>query len=149
MRSSLFEDGEVPAFHGRSPRIVSTSADGTFIRTRDGPVEVKIGLWWTGASLKSPTALHKKFLLKGKGAYASTQGADPFGQTFYALAAARAGITKAKEVFFISDGAGSLVDLPTDWITPTAIQLDQFHGKLKDLKRWHGIRSGPPGVGAG
>jgi hypothetical protein len=131
LRASLFEDGEVPEFSGQVPPMVSTSADGTFIRTRDGPVEVKIGLWWTGTRMESQSAVHKKFLLKCKGAYASTEGADRFGQTFYALAAHQVGITRASEVFFISDGAGSLVDLPTDWITPTAIQLDQFHGKLR------------------
>jgi len=93
---------------------VSTSADGTFIRTRDGPVEVKLGMWWTGAHLQSPSAIHKKFLLQGKGSYASTEGADLFGQTFYALAARRGGITRAGEVFFISDGAaGSPTCQPT------------------------------------
>ncbi|CAN5767868.1 hypothetical protein BH18ACT17_BH18ACT17_14210 [soil metagenome] len=131
MRASLFEDGESPAFHGPAPRIVSTSADGTFIRTRDGPVEVKIGLWWTGAHRQSPTAAHPRYLLDGKGTYASTEGHDAFGQTFYALAAHRGGIAKAREVFFISDGAGWLADLPRDWIAPTAVQLDQFHGKLR------------------
>lgn len=131
LRASLFDDGEAPRFAGPAPSIVSTSADGTFIRTRDGPVEVKLGLWWTGAHLSSPSAVHPKFLLHGKGSYASTEGADRFGQTFYALAAARAGITQAREVFFISDGAGWLADLPADWIAPTAVQLDQFHGKLR------------------
>jgi hypothetical protein len=131
LRASLFDDGVAPGSEGPAPPIVSTSADGTFIRTRDGPVEVKLGLWWTGASPASPGATHPRFLLQGKGAYASTEGADRFGQTFYALAAARAGITRAHEVFFISDGAGWLADLPADWISPTAIQLDQFHGKLR------------------
>jgi len=131
MRASLFDEGEAPGSGGPSPKIVSTSADGTFIRTRDGPVEVKLGLWWTGAHLASPTAVHARYLLDGKGFYASTQGSDLFGQTFYALAASRAGIAKAKEVFFISDGAGWLADLPSDWIRPTAVQLDQFHGKLR------------------
>lgn len=131
MRASLFDDGEVPGFDGPSPQIVSTSADGTFIRTRDGPAEVKLGLWWTGAHLQSPTATHARYLLDGKGFYASTEGADRFGQTFYALAASRVGIAKAKEVFFISDGAGWLAELPRDWISPTAVQLDQFHGKLR------------------
>ncbi len=131
LRSSLFDDGEVPRFAGPAPKIVTTSADGTFIRTRDGPVEVKLGMWWTGAHLQSPRAVHRKFLLQGKGSYASTEGADRFGQTFYALAAHRAGISKAEEVFFISDGAGWLADLPADWISPTAMQLDQFHGKLR------------------
>ena len=131
LRSSLFDDGAVPGFFGPVPRIVSTSADGTFIRTRDGPVEVKLGMWWTGAHLESPSAVHPRYLLQGKGSYASTEGHDRFGQTFYALAAHRAGIAKAKEVFFISDGAGWLADLPADWISPTAIQLDQFHGKLR------------------
>jgi hypothetical protein len=131
LRASLFDVGEAPAFAGPAPAIVSTSADGTFIRTRDGPVEVKLGMWWTGAHLQSPSAIHKKFLLQGKGSYASTEGADRFGQTFYALAADRGGITRAGEVFFISDGAGWLADLPADWISPTAMQLDQFHGKLR------------------
>jgi len=131
LRASLFDDGQAPACEGPAPPIVSTSADGTFIRTRDGPVEVKIGLWWTGAHLASTSATHPKFLLHGKGSYACTERADRFGQTFYALAAHRAGITRAREVFFISDGAGWLADLPRDWISPTAIQLDQFHGKLR------------------
>jgi hypothetical protein len=131
LRASLFEDGQAPGFSGAAPRIVTTSADGTFIRTRDGPVEVKLGIFWTGAHLQSPSAVHKKFLLQGKGSYASTQGADLFGQTFYALAAHRAGIAQAAEVFFVSDGAGWLADLPADWISPTAMQLDQFHGKLR------------------
>jgi hypothetical protein len=131
LRSSLFDDGEAPAFAGKAPKIVSTSADGTFIRTRDGPVEVKLGLWWTGAHLASATAVHPRYLLDGKGFYASTQGHDVFGQTFYALAQARVGIASAKEVYFISDGAEWLADLPADWISPTAIQLDQFHGKLR------------------
>jgi hypothetical protein len=116
LRSSLFDDGEVPAFSGKAPTIVSTSADGTFIRTRDGPVEVKLGIWWTGASLASQTARHQRFVLQGKGAYASTEGHDAFGQTFYALAANKVGINLAKEVFFISDGAGWLADLPADWV---------------------------------
>jgi len=131
LRSSLFDLGEAPGFSGKAPKIVSTSADGTFIRTRDGPVEVKLGLWWTGAHLASATAVHPRFLLQGKGYYASTEGHDLFGQTFYALAEQRVGISGAKEVYFISDGAGWLADLPFDWIAPTAIQLDQFHGKLR------------------
>ena len=131
LRSSLFDDGEAPVFSGEAPKIVSTSADGTFIKTRDGPVEVKLGLFWTGAHLVSSTAVHPRFLLDGKGFYASTQGHDVFGQTFYALAQERVGIASAKEVYFISDGAEWLADLPADWISPTAIQLDQFHGKLR------------------
>lgn len=131
LRSSLFDDGEAPGFSGPAPTIVSTSADGTYIRTRDGPVEVKLGMWWTGAHLQSRTASHPRYLLDAKGSYASTEGADLFGQTFYALAASRAGIATAQEVFFVSDGAGWLADLPSDWISPTAIQLDQFHGKLR------------------
>jgi len=127
----MFDDGEAPTFPGPAPSIVSTSADGCFIHSRDGPIEVKLGLWWTGAHLQSPTASHGRYLLDGKGFYATTRDADAFGQTFYTLAASRAGIAKAGEVFFISDGAGWLADLPRDWIAPTAVQLDHFHGKLR------------------
>lgn len=131
LRVALFEHGEAPAFSGPAPKIVSTSADGTFIHSRDGPIEVKLGLWWTGAHLQSPTAAHARHLLQGKGFYATTNDADAFGQTFYALAADQTGIAKAEDVFFISDGAGWLADLPAEWIAPTAVQLDHFHGKLR------------------
>lgn len=134
LRRSLFEHGEAPAFPGPAPTIVSTSADGTFIHSRAGPIEVKLGLWWTGAQMQRPTSASSRWLLQGKGFYASTQDADSFGQTFYALAAERAGIAKATEVFFVSDGAGWLADLPADWIAPTAVQLDHFHGKLRILE---------------
>ena len=130
-RAALFEHGEAPAFDGPAPQIVSTSADGTFIHSRDGPIEVKLGLWWTGAHLQSSTATHVRYLLEGKGFYATTKDADTFGQTFYALAASQVGIDQAKDVFFISDGAGWLADLPAEWIAPTAVQLDHFHGKLR------------------
>jgi hypothetical protein len=131
LRASLFDDGEAPVFDGPAPRIVSTSADGTFIHSRDGPIEVKLGLWWTGSRLQSPTSGHPRYLLQGKGVYATTRDSDTFGQTFYALAANQVGIAQAKEVFFISDGAGWLADLPAEWIAPTAVQLDHFHGKLR------------------
>jgi len=130
-RSALFDDGVAPASAGKGPGIVSTSADGTFIYSRDGPIEVKLGMWWTGAHLQSPTASHPKFHLDGKGYYASTQDADSFGQSFYVLAEEATGLSAADEVFFVSDGAGWLANLPADWIAPTAYQLDHFHGKLR------------------
>lgn len=34
-------------------------------------------------------------------------------------------------MLFVADGAGWLADLPADWISPTAYQLDHFHGKLR------------------
>lgn len=129
-RAALFEDGELPQASGPAHAIVSTGADGTFIHSRDGPIEVKLGVWWTGARLASPTATHPRFLLQGKGFYATTRGAEHFGQTFYVLAEERAGLTRAKDVLFVADGAGWLADLPADWISPTAYQLDHFHGKL-------------------
>jgi hypothetical protein len=148
LRASLFDDGAVPGFPGPAPRIVTTSADGTYIRTRDGPVEVKLGMWWTGAHLVSETAAHPRYLLDGKGSYASTQGHDLFGQTFYALAAAKAGIAKAAEVFFVSDGAGWLADLPSDWIAPTAIASISSTAS-SGSPRWHEIQPGPPAGGRG
>lgn len=130
-RSSLFEQGELPGEGGSAPAIVSTSADGTFIHSRDGPIEVKLGLWWTGATLESSSARHPRHLLGGKGYFATTKDADAFGQTFYVLAEEATGLSRAHQVFFVSDGGGWLADLPRDWIAPTAFQLDHFHGKLR------------------
>lgn len=130
-RAALFEDGEAPLQKGASPKIVSTGADGTFIHSRDGPIEVKLGMWWTGATPASTTARHQKHLLQGKGFYAGAEDADRFGQTFYVLAEEATGLSRATEVLFVSDGGGWLADLPAEWIAPTAHQLDHFHGKLR------------------
>lgn len=130
-RSALFEDGELPPAEGARHPIVTTGADGTFIHSRDGPIEVKLGMWWTGATKASRAARHPRYLLQGKGFYATTRDAEHFGQTFYVLAEDRAGLSRAEEVLFVADGAGWLADLPADRISPTAYQLDQLHGKLR------------------
>lgn len=132
-RASLFDDGVLPSPEGAARPIVSTAADGTYIHSRDGPIEVKLGLWWTGAHQASPT----RYLLKGKGYYASTEPADRFGQTFYVLAEEATGLSRADEVFYVGDGGGWVGALPTEWIRPTSIQLDHFHGKwrIKELAK--------------
>ncbi|MGQ0669419.1 MAG: UPF0236 family transposase-like protein [Actinomycetota bacterium] len=132
-RAALFDQGVLPGPGGRTPAIVSTAADGTFIHSRDGPIEVKLGVWWTGAS----PAGAGRYLLEGKGYYATTESADAFGQTFYVLAEEATGISRAAEVFYVGDGAGWVGTLPGEWLRPTAIQLDHFHGKLriKELAR--------------
>ncbi len=130
-RARLFRDGELPPGEGPDPRIVSTSADGTFIHSRDGPTRVKLGMWWTGAHLASPTATHPRFLPQGKGFYATTGDEGRFGQTFYVLAEEATGLSRAREVLFLSDGAGWLADLPSDRISPTAYQLDHTCGRLR------------------
>ncbi|MGH2765071.1 MAG: UPF0236 family transposase-like protein [Actinomycetota bacterium] len=126
-RASLFDDGVLPPVQGPAPRIVSTAADGTFIHSRDGPVEVKLGVWWTGARRAGP----RRYLLQGKGYYASTEPADLFGQTFYCLAEEATGLSRAREVFYVGDGAGWVGSLPAEWLCPTAVQLDHFHGRLR------------------
>lgn len=130
-RDRLFRDGELPPPQGQAPGIVSTAVDGTFIRTRDGPVEVKLGVWWTGAHLESETARHSRYLLDGKGFYAACEDADTFGQGFYMRAEQATGISQAKEVFLVSDGAGWCGEIAPDWVGPTAWQLDHFHGKQR------------------
>ena len=66
-RAALFEQGELPEATGPGYPIVCTGADGTFIHSRDGPIEVKLGVWWTGAHLQSPNARHPKWLLRARG----------------------------------------------------------------------------------
>lgn len=131
-RAAVFDQGELPPAKPHPPRLVSTSVDGTYIKSRDGPaMEVKLGVWWTGSRLESPTAIHPRHLLTGKGYFATTDDADRFGQTFYVLAEDQVGISRAKDVFLVADGAGWTGELFPEWLAPTAFQLDHFHGKLR------------------
>jgi len=130
-RRALFEDGELPEPRGPAPEIVSAGVDGTFIHTRDGPIEVKLGIWWTGAQRTSETARHPRFVRQQPGCYATTDEHDAFGQTLYVLADDAVSISRATDVFAISDGAGWCPDVLNDWLRPTHHQLDHFHGRQR------------------
>lgn len=130
-RDALFADGELPAVKGGAPAIVSTGVDGTFIQSRAGPIEVKLGIWWTGAHRASLSARHPRWVRERAGCYATTDDADSFGQTFYLLAEQAVGISRATDIFAISDGAGWCPEIFAEWVRPTHHQLDHFHGKQR------------------
>lgn len=131
-KRALFEDGEAPGKHREPRAIVSAGADGTFTHTRDGPREVKLGIWWTGATrVSAPSAKRSKWVLSEKGAYAQIEEADSFGQSFFVRAEEAVSISAAKEVFAVSDGGRWCPRVIGDWLAPTCHQLDHFHGKLR------------------
>lgn len=110
---------------------MSTGVDGTFIQSRAGPIEVKLGIWWTGAHRASLSARHPRWVRERAGCYATTDDADSFGQTFYVLAEQAVGISRATDIFAISDGAGWCREIFAEWVRPTHHQLDHFHGKQR------------------
>jgi hypothetical protein len=115
-------------------------ADGTGIRCRDGPAGAKLLIWHAGKRVRRSGTGHRRrraFLLH-KGAYASVQTVDAFGQTAFAVAERAVGITRARFRLGISDGGGWLPALFAEWFWVDEHQLDHFHGR-----RGFGTRDSP------
>jgi hypothetical protein len=132
MRATLFEDGALPR-PGGPHRMVVLEADGTGIRSRDGPAEAKLLIWYAGKRIRRSGTGHRRrraFLLH-KGAYAAVQEVDGFGQTAFCLAERAVGLTRARFLLGISDGGGWLPGLFAEWLRVDAHQLDHFHGRRR------------------
>ncbi len=141
MRAELFDDGALPP-PGGPHRMVVVEADGTAIRCRDGPAEVKLLIWYAGKRVRrSGTGpRRRRAFLAHKGAYAAVQEVDPFGQTGFCLAERAVGLTRARFVLGISDGGGWLPGLFAEWLRVDEHQLDHFHGR-KRIRETPGLPS--------
>lgn len=139
-RRELFELGVAPD-PGGPHRMVVVEADGTMIRLRQVVStrkvivqgEVKLAIFYAGKRVtRSGTGTHaRRATLLAKGAYASTQASDLFGQTAFVAAEEQVGLSRARFRLAISDGGSWLPLVFTQWLRTDAHQLDHFHGRRR------------------
>lgn len=139
-RHDLFSLGVAPD-PGGPHRMVVVEADGTMIRLRQTVSmrdvivqgEVKLAIWYAGKAVtRSGTGVHaRRATLLAKGAFASTQGVDAFGQTAFVAAEEQVGLSRARFRLGISDGGGWLPGVFQQWLRVDAHQLDHFHGRRR------------------
>jgi hypothetical protein len=129
-QQAVFRHGVVPERDPTEREIVLAEVDGTFLRSQreeGDKFEVRLGILTTGKRLVSATAQHKRYRLLERVRYGGVDTAQDFGERLFLKGEACLGLSHARHVLLVGDGA--------DWIEALAghdrwratYQLDWWH----------------------
>lgn len=130
MQSAVFEHGEVPPRDLKEREIVLAEVDGTFLRSQreEGDrFEVRLGVLTTGKSLVSKTAKYKRYRLKERVRYAGVETAQDFGERLFIKGEAHLGLSRARHLLLVGDGAEWVEALAGHDRWRATYQLDWWH----------------------
>ena len=130
LQQAVFANGALPPQDDRQRELILTEVDGTFLRAQreEGPkFEVRLGILTTGKSLVSPSAKNRRYRLQERICYAGVETAQDFGERLFLKGEAHLGLSRARHLLLVGDGA--------DWIEALAghdrwratYQIDWWH----------------------
>ncbi|MDP2664426.1 MAG: UPF0236 family protein [bacterium] len=127
---AVFEDGEIAPTDPRDREIVVAEVDGTFVkaqRENGADFEVRIGVLASGKSLESKTAKHKRYRLLERVRYGGVDNAADFGERLFLAGEKTLGLSHARHLLLIGDGADWIEDLAGHERWKAVYQLDWWH----------------------
>lgn len=130
LQTEVFEHGVVPPRDQEKREIVLAEVDGAILRSQreEGDrFEVRLGVLTTGKSLESKTAKNRRYKLEERVRYGGVETAQNFGERLFLKGEAHLGLSRARHLLLVGDGA--------DWIEALAghdrwratYQLDWWH----------------------
>ena len=129
-QQAVFEDGEEPVSDPRVREIVVTEVDGTFIkgqREETSNFEVRLGVLFSGKELESATAKHRRYRLKERVLYGGVEAAEAFGERLFLAGEGKLGISHARHLLVVGDGAEWIEALAGHRRWQATYQLDWWH----------------------
>ena len=129
-QQAVFDDGEQPTSDPGVREIVVTEVDGTFIKAQREQAphfEVRLGVLFSGKELESRTAKHKRYRLKERVLYGGVEPAEAFGERLFLAGEAKLGISHAKHLLLVGDGAEWIEALAGHRRWRATYQLDWWH----------------------
>ncbi|MCL5074521.1 MAG: UPF0236 family protein [Chloroflexi bacterium] len=131
---AVFEEGVVPERDEKEREIVVSEVDGIMLKAQgeaEDRFEVRLGVLFSGRELESETAKHKRYRLVERVRYGGVEEAEEFGERLFLRGEKHLGLSRAKHVLLVGDGAS--------WIEPLAggdrykavYQLDWWHLERK------------------
>jgi hypothetical protein len=123
-RRVVFEEGKEIQGAEKAPEVLYIQVDGTGVNDRASRewMECKVGASFSERVLVSKD----RVWLRDKRSYASIEGAEAFGEKFF-LECVKRGVLRAKEVFFIGDGAKWIRTLQESYFPEAIGVLDIWH----------------------
>lgn len=129
-QEAVFGRGEVPPCGVGERELVVAEVDGTFLKAqREGSpdFEIRVGVLFSGKELESATAKHRRYRLKERVLYGGVESASDFGERLFLLGEARLGLTRARNILMVGDGAEWIEHLAGHERWKATYQLDWWH----------------------
>lgn len=126
----VFGRGKEPLSDPRVREIVVTEVDGTFLKAqREGvpDFEVRVGVLFSGKERESPSAKHQRYRLKERICYGGVEPASDFGERLFLTGEARLGLSHARHLLLVGDGAEWIEALAGHARWQATYQLDWWH----------------------
>jgi hypothetical protein len=130
LQTAVFEDGVIPARDPRQRELILTEVDCTFLRAQreEGPkFEVRLGVLTTGKALESHSARHRRYRLQERVRYAGVENARDFGEKLFLKGEAHLGLSHARHLLLVGDGAEWIEALAGHNRWRATYQLDWWH----------------------
>ncbi len=129
-QEAVFVQGELPPCDPQSREIVLAEVDGTFLpaqREEAPEFEVRLGVLTSGKALESLTAKHHRYRLLERVRYAGVETAQDFGERLFLSGEAQLGLSRAKHLLLVGDGAEWIEVLAGQKRWQATYQLDWWH----------------------
>jgi hypothetical protein len=129
-QEAVFVQGELPPRDPQSREIVLAEVDGTFLpaqREQAPEFEVRLGLLTSGKALESLSAKHHRYRLLERVRYAGVETAQNFGERFFLRGEAHLGLSHARHLLLVGDGAEWIEVLAGQKRWQAIYQLDWWH----------------------
>ncbi len=130
LQQAVFRDGEVPPRDDREREIVLAEVDGTFLRAQreeSDKFEVRLGVLTSGKELESATAKHRRYRLQEPVRYGGVETAQDFGERLFLQGEAQLGLSRARHLLLVGDGAEWVEALAGHDRWRATYQLDWWH----------------------
>lgn len=129
-QEAVFARGEPAACDATEREIVVAQVDGTFLKAQreaGADFELRLGVLCSGKVLESATAKHRRYRLTERLCYGGVEGADDFGERLFLAGEAKLGLTRARHLLLIGDGAAWIEALAGHERWKATYQLDWWH----------------------
>jgi hypothetical protein len=129
-QEAVFGRGEEPPSDPQVREIVVTEVDGTFLKAqREGvpDFEVRLGVLFSGKERESSTAKHQRYRLKERVCYGGVEPASDFGERLFLAGEAQLGLSHARHLLLVGDGAEWIEALAGHSRWRATYQLDWWH----------------------
>jgi len=130
LQEAVFTDGVVPPRDEEERELVVAVVDGTYLKAqREGQpsFEVRIGVAYSGRALVSETAKHRRYRLVERQLYGGVDSYHDFAERFYLKAEATLGLSRARHLLVVGDGADWIEALAGHERYKATYQLDHWH----------------------
>lgn len=129
-QEAVFGQGKTCPVAQGGREIVVAEVDGTFLKAqREGvpDFEVRLGVLYSGKELQSATAKHQRHRLLERVRYGGVERAEVFGERLFVAGEAKLGISRAKNLLVVGDGADWIEALAGGERWKATYQLDWWH----------------------